>query len=385
MSFPRSIRSGALAGLAVAGGLLLAGPARAVDLADKFSIHAYGGWAAGRSDPYPYLTGDGEPDFEVDNARAVLLMQFRPVDEVTIVIAPEWEIEQEDGSTEQDQNLEIASVEWSTSEKLRLRLGRNRMPFGNYTDIFDVGTLRPFYSLPQSIYGSTGFVTESYNGVGISGLVPAGGWEVDYDLYAGGGDFLVDVPFEQALEEIAADEPADKIKRLLGGRVTFGTPVEGLRFGLSAYAGRLEGADAPRDHWGDFASYGTHLEFDRSPWLVRGEVARHREDLFDTDAGYLEVACRFGTHWQGAVRADRVRTEFVEELPASFDSLLKHDELSLGASYWFNENLVLRASYHRVDGNLFAHPSGEQLFDEVDDDAVDERTDLFQFGVQFSF
>ena len=42
------------------------------------------------------------------------------------------------------------------------------MPFGNYTEIYDVGTLRPFYHLPQATYGPTGQIAESYDGIGAN-------------------------------------------------------------------------------------------------------------------------------------------------------------------------------------------------------------------------
>jgi hypothetical protein len=45
-------------------------------------------------------------------------------------------------------------AEWRFSDALRLHAGRMKHPFGIYSEIFDVGTLRPFYTLSQSVYGA---------------------------------------------------------------------------------------------------------------------------------------------------------------------------------------------------------------------------------------
>jgi hypothetical protein len=357
-------------------------PSQAVDLTDKISIHGYGGWAAGSSNSYTYLQGDEKSDPETHNAVAALHFDFTPTDNIRFTVVPVWDV----SDAEESVDLDVAAVTWDVSDRTKLHFGRSRLPFGIYTDIFDIGTLRPLFNLAQSVYGPTGLITEFYDGAGSSGnLFSAGGWEGSYDVYAGGASFEVAVPFEQAQEALPEETDPDQVDRLLGGRLVFQTPVEGLSLGLSSYAGKLEDADPRRDDWGDFASYGGQVEFDRTPWLVRGEIARHREDLFDTDAGYVELARRFGPHWQAAVRADRVRAKFVDRLPDRFDSLMRHDEASLGVSYWYNENLVLRGSYHRVDGNLFAHPNAAALAAAVAAGSVEKRTDLLLFGVQFSF
>lgn len=374
----KAAAAAAICGLALLGGA----PARAVDLGDKISIHGYGGWAAGSSNSYSYLQGDEKSDPETHNAVAALHFDFTPTDKIRFTVVPVFDVT----DAEESVDLDVAAVTWDIADRTKLHFGRSRLPFGIYTDIFDIGTLRPLFNLAQSVYGPTGLITEFYDGVGSSGtLFSAGGWEGSYDAYAGGASFTVAVPFEQAQENLPEEEGPDQVDRLLGGRLNFETPVDGLTLGISSYAGKLEDADPRRDDWGDFASYGAHVEFERSSWLLRGEIARHREDLFDTDAGYVEIARRFGPHWQAALRTDRVRAKFVDPLPDTFDSLQRHDEISLGVSYWYNENLVLRSSYHRVDGNLFAHPFGEDLFAAVAEDRLDERTDLLLFGVQFSF
>ncbi len=368
----------------------------AAELGEKLTIHGYGGWAVGASDPYPYLAGRGEGEAEVENVEAVLLLSARPTEKLRIVFAPEWEVEQEEGETEEETKIELAYAEWDQSDALRFQIGRSRMPFGIYTEIYDVGTLRPFYHLPQATYGHTGFVAEYYDGVGVGGTrVVRSDWDFTYDFYLGGASFDVDEPFEVALEGPGGDEDEEaeesegNLESLLGFRMDFGSNVSGLSFGVSALGGEPESAGDVAGggsvSWGDFASYGVHGELERGDWLIRSELGRHHEDEFDIDAGYLEVAYRFDENWQLAARYDHANASFEEALPESAESLLRHRESVVGLNYWFDPNFVVRLSYHRIDGNLFTHPEHDELFEQVENGTVDDSSSLILFGAQFSF
>ncbi len=73
------------------------------------------------------------------------------------------------------------------SQKLKLRAGKVKQPFGISAEVFDVGTRRPFFELPQAVYGPIGLVGESYKGIGFTGSFDVqGGWGLAYDLYGGG-------------------------------------------------------------------------------------------------------------------------------------------------------------------------------------------------------
>lgn len=357
---------------------------------DKVAIHGFGGWAVGYSDPHPYLagSGDGEPNWQ--NLEMVLLVEAQPAERLRIVFAPEFEVEED----EEETKIELLYAEWRMTDALRLQAGRGRLAFGLYADIYDVGTLRPFFYLPQSIYGHTGFVSEFYDGLGLVGRGKKGDWSMQWNAYVGGATLDIDEPFEEVLggggdpgEEEEDGEIAEaELELMAGARLLIETPVEGLTLGLSALAGQPEEAgDFAADDdttFGDFASYAVSAEFSRGPWTLRSEFGRHEETEFDTVAGYFELSYRLGDHWQVAGRWDKAEADFVGELPEKFSSTLEHDELSLGLNYWWNANFVLKASVHRVDGNLFAHAHGGIAGIE---EALDPRTDLLVFGAQFSF
>jgi len=63
-------------------------------------------------------------------------------------------------------------------------------------------------------------------------------------------------------------------------------------------------------------------------------------------------------------------------------SLSEHEEWAVGLNYWFIYNFVLKASYHYITGNRFAISSDLQ---EILDEGIEENTQLFIFGAQFSF
>lgn len=380
----------------------------AQDMGDRLHIYGFGGWAVGSSDPYPYLSGRGSGENEYDRTTFVLGAVATVSDNLEIFTQLLFESSDEDDIAE----VEIASAQWSISDSLKFRFGRSRMPFGIYTEILDAGTLRPFFDLPQSIYGNTGFVAAAYNGVGLIGSAEGtGSWRLDYDVFLGGVDLEVEEPFEGLAEEGGEGEGEEVLQAetdledLLGMRLAVSTPVVGLSFGLSAYAGQPGGARVAHHGegeegeggeegelrfdtgWGDVNSVGLHVEYLPGPWSIRAEGGRHETPEFDVESSYVEVARRLGEHWQIAGRAESVEVlNFIESLPAGAESLLKHDETVAGVNYWFSPYLVLKLSFHRTEGNLFAHPDdrGERR-ELVENGRLDDSGDLITFGAQFSF
>ena len=61
-----------------------------------------------------------------------------------------------DGATKAE--LDYAFGEYKFTDALKLRAGQVKQPFGLFTELMDVGTVRPFLYLPQSLYGPTAAV-----------------------------------------------------------------------------------------------------------------------------------------------------------------------------------------------------------------------------------
>lgn len=368
---------------------LLAGmPAMAQSVASTIDIHGFGGWAYGKTDGQKYSLGTESGEY--DNAEFALNVSAKPLEKLSVVA----QMRLESGSDQQQAELDYAFAEWTFNDAARVRVGRVKHPFGIYGEVFDVGTVRPFYSLPQSLYGANGFTARAYNGAGITGNVPLGGWDLQYDVYGGQieGDF--ETPGLLSTSSKYFQEPSItfgyRVEDAFGGRLNVATPLEGLTVGASGYSGQAH-TDLSQVDTDKRDVYAVHGEYTRSGFALRSEWGHLKNGAdFNVDAGYIETSYRFTEHWQAAARWDQLQVELpgvnLSTLPGIFPQLLEHSEAALGVSYWFSPNFVVRGSYQRVDGNRFAFPeTTEQVQAALASDTLQRKTDMILIGAQFSF
>jgi hypothetical protein len=359
---------------------LLAAPAGAVELADgKLTVSGFGEWGYGRTtNENAYLIGEEDGGYE--NAQFALALTARPQEDV--VVAGQL-FAARDGTF----TLDWAFAEYRFDDLLRFRIGKVKNPLGIFMEVKDVGTLRPFFTLPQSIYGPGEFAAEAYQGVGATGeWNHESGWGVAYDAYAGALEVPKAEPAEVALA-IPVPTPAtpwkfsdlreeEEAKGVLGGRVTLVTPIDGLTARVSAFTGELSAEEGEAKE--RLAVIGVSAEYATERLQVRGEYFRGTEGDEETNlGGYAEVAWSFRRDLQVALRFDEAH-QHVEGLRAD-SRFVGHHEAAVGLSYWPSPNLVFKASYHNVDGNRFAVPALSQ------DGTLDRTTHLFVAGAQFSF
>jgi hypothetical protein len=340
-------------------------------------IHGYGGWSYGRSNAHDnrYLASSQEGESEYTNLAIAFAAQ--PSERVRINAQVWWEAA---AGEEELATVDFAFGEWRVSDALRLRLGKVKHPFGIYTEVFDVGTIRPLFWLPQSVYGSSGTVAEAYHGIGITGSTFLDNdWRLEYDGYI--GEVRLDHPdladaFEDA-EAIESDEV--DLRDLVGGRLTVTLPAFEVRLGLSAYTGRLETASGERH-----SCLGAHMEYLSDAWSLRSEYTRLRESAsLTSNAFYLELARRLGAAWQIAGRIDHSDLDLDGIDTSRAPSLLEHQDLTVGLNYWFDPDFVVKLSASHVDGNRFAAP--EDLVAAIKDGGIQRVTRLVSLGVQFAF
>jgi hypothetical protein len=263
-----------------------------------------------------------------------------------------------------------------------MRVGKVKQPFGISAELFDVGTLRPFFALPQSVYGPSGLVGQSYKGIGFTGSLDLkGGWGLTYDLYGGGQELEEYLPPENVVlgEEITKGNELERTRNMVGTRVVVETPVQGLRLGASAYAGHEVGSNRRR-------GVGAQVEYLAGPWSVRSEYARESvKDDLEAYGFYAEVAYHIDPHWQVAAQYGRLTTDLPPVPEPATPSLLSHEEVALGLNYWWTPNFVLKLSFHHVEGNRFAGPDPRELAQAAASGSLREKTNLVLFGAQFSF
>ncbi len=352
----------------------LASPAGAIDVASgKLTISGFGEWGYGRtSNENVYLLGTKEGSYE--NAQFGLTVTTRPQDDLVVA-------GQLFAAASGEVSLDWGFAEWRVDDLLRLRIGKVKNPLGLFMEVKDIGTLRPFFTLPQSIYGPSNFAAEAYLGAGITGeWQGAAGWGLAYDAYGG----ALEIPtFEPSMALEAGAPPWDfssvpvheEVARdVVGGRVALLSPLDGLTLRASAFTGTVSSPDRGEER---IACVGVSGEYATDRFQIRGEWFRATEGSAETHlGGYAEVAWNFLPRLQLAVRLDEAH-QHAAGIPSN---LLEHREGAVGLSYWPSPNLVFKVSYHDVDGNRFAVPPLS-----APDGSIERRTRLFVAGVQFSF
>jgi predicted porin len=180
---------------------------------------------------------------------------------------------------------------------------------------------------------------------------------------------------------------------MVGGRIVLRTPLAGLGVGLSGYKGEVGQIDETgEDIHLPQTTFGGYLDYAGDRALLRAEAFRHLLGSSDArtrmDGWYTEGAYRVFGPWQLAARYERMDMDMsmgMGMMPA-MASLMRHEAVTFGLNYWFDMGFVLKASYHNVEGNRFAHPTDvSELRQAIMDGDLPPSTDAFLIGAQFSF
>jgi hypothetical protein len=331
-------------------------------------LHGFANWGGGHSTGGSYEYGAKRG--YLDAGTFALAFSAAPSSNVSLVGQLGFNGLGEDVT---EPKLDILFAQYTISDALKLNIGRVKQPFGLYTEVFDVGTAHSMLALPHGIYDAAGMMGEVYNGVGFTGGVfeASGKWGLRYDGYAGDVTIATRRPWRPDPEE-----HAHLYHDVVGGRAVVETPVPGLALGVSAFTGHLFDTT-------DVESGEPHrVVAAQGEWIyrhfgLRGEVAAHEDADDDREiAAYVEGTLRLSPSLQVAGRFDRSHVSG-EDAIGSPTPLLRHTDLSGGVNWWVAPSFVIRAEYHSVVGNRFISPlSPSQL---------GRRTNIVQFGSQFSF
>jgi hypothetical protein len=358
-----------------------AAPLAAQDESTPVEIHSYGGWAYGRTSANILLAGRPEGD---TRSATMALNLFKRIDEKLSIHGQLFV----DSFEQTNVGLDYAFADYKVDDHLSFHVGQVKQPFGIYTEVFDVGTLRPFIDLPQSVYGPIGFTGESYTGLGLTANKELGDWTVTYDAYVGGATLQKLVTPELYLrgntvpvQSVSDEVEQQSTRNVIGGRVVFQTPVRGLTFGGSSYTGILDEAAANRRTVVALqASY-------RSDRLTVESEAAHQDEVNDERAngGYLLAAYRVTPEWQVGAQYDVLTNRFAAVSSASAPSLEVHRDAAVVISRWFSRSLALKAEYHLVRGNRFALPLPSELASTIAANELHTTTHLVQLGAQYAY
>jgi phosphate-selective porin O/P len=353
-------------------------------------IHGFGGWSYGKSSDSSYVTAT--PEGNAKSAQFALNVSARPYERLSVIAQVNFD------NYNEETELDYAFAEWEATDHLKIRAGRVKHPLGLYGEVFDVGTVRPFQYLPQSLYGPLGFTAKAYNGAGITGTQRAGDWELLYDLYAGqiDGDYGLALPASPTAVPPANPNASPwqdigfNYNDIIGGRLHVTTPVQGLMIGASGYKGKDDFVTSTTVRHVDRTVYIGSAEFARGPLTLRAEYGNaESKGLHTTKSKYVEGSYRIAEKWQLAARWDKLDLEvpgFASSFAGPMASTLYHEDIAVGVNYWFNANFVLRANYHMVEGNRLAYaPTNREMLANVIGGGLDEDTNALILGAQFSF
>jgi hypothetical protein len=353
---------------------LVALPAAAVEVAEgKLSISGFGSWAYGASNHGNSYEG-AEPDGHFGDGDFALSLSAR-ISESAVAAA-------QTHVSAAGVVLDFVFGEWRFSDLARVRIGLVKHPLGIFGEVPLVGTLRPFFSLPSGIYGVTELTGAGVRGVSLSGSLGT----VNYDLY--GGELALPV---SNLDEKLADPGTvipggvltisqEEVRNIIGGRVIWNTPLDGLDVRLSAYGTPVQEQNSRRVIAGPSLQYLGERFSARAEYFFLFEEGPIDRDRQRTHAAYLEAAWFVAEKIQIGGRAEIYQLNLVGK-PAS--PLAEHREVAATFNYWLDPGLVLKWSVHVIDGNRFANPL--QLDDAILSGGVNPSTVAVIFGTQFSF
>lgn len=366
--------------------LLLAAPlallpalAPAYELDDgRLELRLTGQAGYGRTDHNTFLLGHREGNYD----NSVLAMSVAGQLSEQLRVVGRFDIEREGAE------IDWAFAEWKVNDALRFRAGMGKHAFGNYGEILEEGTLRPFFDAPHSIYGRANIAGEGYTGLGITGFHRLGHWGLQYDVYGGELDVETSNAVVRVVEPLLdpTEELVIETRDMIGARLTLETPLDGLAFRVSGYTGLEEEYGLLKDEARHTAAAGS-LEYLGEKLSLRAEYAYLIEkSLLTAQAMYAEIAWKFAMGLQLAARVEGNWTKLDEFTGTSRN--LRHEEAAVGLNYWFSPDFVIKAAYHLVDGNRFAFQPFDEEFDPVAADAVPpvprRTTQLMFIGAQFS-
>ncbi|MCI5163456.1 MAG: hypothetical protein D3917_15835, partial [Candidatus Electrothrix sp. AX5] len=211
-------------------------------VSEKVSLHGSGSWAAGMTDNenrYFLWTEDGN----LEHLEAALNIQAQVYETVSVYVQASFDRTW----VGTDAKVDYAFAEWSFSDQLTFRGGKVNAPFMLHSDIDDTRTALPFFNLPLGIYHDAG--VDAYKGIGLTGTVSLpGDWTIQCDIYGGtmvqhtdrkisSGEYSYIDDEENLIAEKVwyLEVPEQAAEKMVGGRIMVSPPLEGLRFGFSAY------------------------------------------------------------------------------------------------------------------------------------------------------
>jgi len=238
------------------------------------------------------------------------------------------------------------------SDNLSGHVGRIKFPVGLYTEFIDNKALQLSAVIPYAYSGSADMSYDAYSGVGLD-------WTT--------GSLFTQIYGGNVYNPIPTNDHANR--RLIGTRITWTTPLEGLRFLISANETSLEGnpnLTIPQDppemsQLGkeDRAMFSVDYVSDR--FDIKGEYNYHKTPPFANlsqtttsiqNAWYVQGGYKMGL-WTPYARYD----SFQADQHDTSDPSKYQKDWVLGVNYKINDYVNARIEDHIISGYAMSQPN----------------------------
>jgi hypothetical protein len=322
------------------------------ELADRFDVHGYGFQDYLQTSRNTYLGADKRGSWDENFLGLVVAATIDNRSKV-------WA--QLEATTGEGTRFTWFFLDYQVSDALRAHVGRVKLPLGFYNEIIDLKSSHLSALVPSIYQGDADFVHDSYHGVGADFEQDLGGGHVLWQAWAGN---VYDI-----------NPPVDtRDRRAFGGRMTYDTPIDGLKLMASAYRTQVETLATAAMSSEDRAILS--FEFARDNWELKSEYATHKFLGVSSSGYYIQGGYTVADKWTPYVRYDHVTLDKGQSGDPSF----YQKTVALGVGYKLGKNIGLKIENHFNNGYALPVASGE-----VAVGAGAKKWDLFTAEVNFQF
>lgn len=263
--------------------------------------------------------------------------------------------------------LDWAYVDYKFNNGFSVRAGQMKLPIGIFNEIRDIQILH-LGILEPIMYRTEGdIVFEAYRGVGANYKEGP----VTVDLY--GGSFILNLT-----------DPAEKCvtKELIGGKLSYETPIEGLNL-IGSYAtfqGKIIDAATGTviTPEGKEHTMVVSVKYDNHNVELNAEYAKNKKlEGPSADSYYVEAGYRFFDKLTPFVRYD-----FIADVSSGVDRSDPSNyqkETVVGVGYKINSNFAVKAEERFIDGYYLVLNNGDI------NSSLEKKWSMFTTGINFMF
>jgi hypothetical protein len=237
-------------------------------------------------------------------------------------------------------------VDYQLTDSIRLHAGRVKYPLGIYNEFIDSKFLQVSSLEPALYQTAADFVHDAYTGIGV-----------DYDQALGSAGRLLWQIFGGNTYDV--DPPVDsRDRRAYGGRLTYYTPVNGLRFMVSGYQTHVEVLATralSKENRVIFSA-----DYLRNAWDVKSEYGTHKFLGVSSNTYYVQVGYTVWDKWMPFARYERVNLDTDLQSSDSYSQKI----FVAGVNYKVLSNVSVRVENHFNRGYALPVASGEVPADQ---------------------